>query len=185
MNLPKPLQNLINQLTKLPKIGPKAAQRLAFHILKNNQAEKLAHALENLSNLKICPICNGLICLCNTKKRKQNKLCLVQSDMDLLAIEKTNKYQGLYHNIGSELKPNLDKLEKRLKNNKQIKEIIIASDPTTEGDITALFIKRQLTQAGFKNLNFYRPARGLPTGADLEYADEKTLGDSISSKKKI
>lgn len=176
--LPKQIQNLIDEFANLPGIGPKAASRLAFWLLRH-PSPKLIMALKSLGSLKPCSICQSLICFCRTQKRDRTKICLVEDDLDLLAIEKTSSYDGLYHVIGSEMRPNLRPLLKRLKG---IKEIIIATNPTTEGETTALYIKR-----AFKNskIKITRLARGLPTGADLEYADETTLTSALEGRKEI
>lgn len=190
MTLPKKLKDFIDQLTNLPKTGPKSATRLAFWLLAHpKQISQLTTALKEITNIKPCSICGSLLCVCQDKKRDKSQFCLVQDELDILAIEKSGQFKGIYHKLGNEQKPNLEKLKKRLKKapkeNKKIKEIILAFDPTTEGDMTSLYIKRELKKAGFSDLIFTRPARGLPTGADLDFADSKTLQSALKQRTKL
>ena len=195
--LPQSLQKLINEFEKLPGIGPKTAQRLSFYLLKQKQEnlDSFGRALLDLKkNIVLCSQCQNLAetdpCpICRDPKRNKNILCVVEQPHDVIALEQTHIYKGLYHvlygaispinNIGPEnLK--IKELLARLQNNSEIKEIILATNPNLEGEATAMYLSKLIKPQGYK---ITRIARGLPTGADLEYADEITLTNALKGRK--
>lgn len=192
---PKSFKKLIDHFASLPSIGPKHAERLVLYLFKQDR-EKLANFAETINSLKTslssCKKCfnlsEGDLCeICKDKNRDQKKICVVEEPLDVIAIERTKKYDGLYHILGGVIEPGknggnslkLSELEKRVINEK-IEEIILATNPTTEGDATALYIARLLKPLNIKTT---RLARGLSTGGDIEYADEITLGSAILNRK--
>jgi len=191
---PKTFKKLIDHFASLPSVGPKMAERLVIYLFKQN-AEKLkdfAKTLDDLkTNLKYCQQCfnisEGEICsICADKSRDASLICVVEEPLDIFAIEKTKKFNGLYHVLGGVIEPvvNNDKLkigelEQRVRDN-SISEIILAMNPTTEGDATALYVARALKES---RIPVTRLARGLSTGGDIEYADELTLGSAILNRK--
>lgn len=199
---PPSIQNLIDQFSKLPGIGPKAAERLVFYLLNqpNQERELLASAIKELKEkINVCPVCFNLaedtLCsICQDPKRDRNKICVVENVLDIIPLEKTGQYNGLYHILGGVLSPtdgigpeklHISQLIQRVKTIQQKNqtnkiEIIIATNPTTEGDTTALYLLRILKPL---NIKITRLARGLPTGADLEYADEATLGSALAGRR--
>jgi recombination protein RecR len=195
--LPQSLQKLISEFEKLPGIGPKTASRLTFYLLKQNQEDlnSFGQALLNLKkNIKLCAQCQNLAetnpcSVCSDTKRNRNVICVVEQPHDVIALEQTHEYKGLYHvlygaispinNIGPEnLK--IKELLTRLQTSKEIKEIILATNPNLEGEATAMYISKLAKPLGLK---ITRIARGLPTGADLEYADEITLTNALKGRK--
>ncbi|MFH1611965.1 MAG: recombination mediator RecR [bacterium] len=198
--LPKTIQDLVDQLSKLPDIGPRAATRLAFFLINQEQYEldKLSFLIKNLKNeIKLCPQCfniasNGdkLCAICKDHKRNPEIVCLIENILNILPIERTKQYNGLYHVLGGLISPSnkigpdnlqIQELINRIKTNQpQIKEIIFALSPTTEGDTTTLYIERILNPLNIKTT---RLARGLSTGSDLNYADENTLTNAILGRR--
>jgi recombination protein RecR len=195
---PPTIKKLIELLSKFPGVGPRTATRFAFYLVKKEkkEVEELAKTILDLKEkIKLCKLCfkpfenKGEICeICHDKTRDRSLLCLVEKETDLEAIEKTKKYKGLYFILGGpvsaikkeELKKlRMDELEERVKN-REIKEIIIATNPTTEGEAIALYLERKLKNLGKK---ITRLGRGLPTGGELEYADEETLGAAFEGRK--
>lgn len=192
--LPEPIKNLIAQFSKLPEIGPRAATRLAFFMLNqpDDYLKDFARAIEELKQkTKICRNCFNLtsdtICaICSDPRRDQNTICVVEDILDIIPIERTKRYNGVYHILGGLIAPvegltpeklHIKELESRIKNLRQKNkdktvEIILAFNPTTEGDTTALYLQRALNPLGIK---ITRLGRGLSTGSDLEYTDETTL----------
>lgn len=185
----EPLQKAIEELSKLPSIGKKTAQRLALHLLKSSQAnvDSLITAIADLkSKIRFCKICFNISVeeeceICKSHKRDRTILCVVEDVSDVLAIEKTNEYNGLYHVLGGVLNPlaniNADSLHikellKRIEG-KEIKEVILALNPDAEGDATSLYLTKLLKEYPIK---LSRIARGLPIGGDLEFADSATIG---------
>lgn len=185
---PPSMNTLINELGKLPGIGPKTAQRLAFFILKSplEDAKKIAEAILKVKDsVRFCRICNNLsdseICgICSAPDRDKGTICIVERPNDVISIEKMGKFNGLYHVLLGALSPlegvgprdlKIDDLIKRAKKEK-IKELIIATDANTEGEATALYIIRLFKGSGIK---LTRIAFGIPVGANLEYADQPTL----------
>jgi recombination protein RecR len=192
---PKSFKKLIDHFSSLPSIGPKHAERLVLYLFKQDK-EKLRDFSETLKNLKTnlgsCKRCfnlsEGDLCeICKDQKRNQKTICVVEEPLDIIAIERTKKYDGIYHVLGGVIEPGkngnsnlrFDELEKRVSNEK-IEEVILATNPTTEGDATALYIARFLKPLNIKTT---RLARGLSTGGDIEYADEITLGSAILNRK--
>lgn len=195
--LPKSIEKLIVEFEKLPGIGPKTAARLTFYLLKQKQEEldNFGRLIQELKkNIVLCSQCQNLsetdpCSICKDPKRNHGIICVVEQPHDVIAIEQTHEYSGLYHvlygaispinNIGPEnLK--IKELLSRLKDNKNLKEIILATNPTLEGEATAMYIAKLLKPLGLK---ITRIARGLPTGTDLEYADEITLSNAIKGRK--
>jgi len=190
---PKSFQKLIDYFASLPSIGPKLAERLVLHLWKYDQ-EKINNFSQSLKDLKekirFCKQCfniseNDLCLICADKKRDQSVICVVEEPLDIIAIEKTKKFNGLYHVLGGTISAQnnndlkINELKNRLKNN-GVKEIIIATNPTTEGEATALYLARLIKPSNIKVTRF---ARGLPTGGDIEYADEATLSGAIEGRK--
>ena len=192
MILPEPLEILIEELNKLPSIGRKTAQRLALHLLKS-QKEDISNLVNSLipmrDNIKICSKCFNVSVddeceICKSPKRDNSVICVVEEVSDVIAIEKTNEFNGLYHVLGGVLSPlsgkdaaslKIDELVKRVSNS-NIKEIILALNPDTEGESTALYLAKILKRF---NIKITRIARGLPIGGDIEFADEATIGRAV------
>jgi len=192
---PKSFQKLINHFSSLPSIGPKLAERLVLYLWKQDQ-EKLDDFGERLKSLKksirFCQNCfniaeRDLCAICSDKKRDQSVICVVEEPLDIIALEKTRKFDGLYHVLGGSITTQnnsnlkISELKNRLKREK-IGEVIIATNPTTEGEATALYLARFIKPLHIK---ITRLARGLPTGGDIEYADEATLTGAIEGRKEI
>jgi recombination protein RecR len=202
MKLPRAVITLVEQLEKLPGIGPRSAQRLAFYLLHNPQSEldKYATAFADLKrNTKVCSVCKNIgevdPCeICSSNGRDQTKICVVEEPMDVLAIERSGGFDGLYHvlhgviqplhNIGPEQLYIRD-LITRLKSG-NISEIILATNPTMEGEATAMYIARLISDEGLsEKVVISRIGRGLPVGGDLEYADEVTLSRALEGRKSL
>ena len=195
MQIAEPLLIAIEELSKLPGIGKKTAQRLALHILKNEQAsvDKLVKAIADLKiKLHFCKRCFNIteddLCeICKSVKRDTTKICVVEEASDVIAIEKTNEYNGLYHVLGGVLSPlsgitaNDLKVKELLTRfeNENISEIILAINPDTEGETTALYLARLIKPL---NIKVTRIARGIPIGGDLEFADEATIGRAMLNR---
>jgi recombination protein RecR len=194
----KSVENLINEFKKLPGIGPKSARRIAFFLLKlsNEDILKLSRSIvEMKEKVKFCSQCYGLseedICyICRDGSRDIKKICIVEEASDVAIIEKTGEYKGLYHVLGGLLSPienigpaeiRVPMLLKRVKEN-NVDEVIIALNPTVEGESTAVYLKKMLQPLGIK---VTRIASGIPVGGDLEYADEITIGRAISERREI
>lgn len=195
---PKPLARLINEMSKLPGIGTKTAQRLSFYILslEDKEAEQLASAiLTAKKEMKYCSVCGNLTdedpcAICSDKSRKADTICVVESPKDVMAMERIREYNGLYHVLHGVISPmegigpediNLMSLLKRLQAN-DIKELIIATNPNIEGEATAMYIARLVKPSGIK---VSRIAHGIPVGGDLEYADEVTLLKAMEGRRKL
>jgi recombination protein RecR len=193
--IPGPVQNLIDAFSRLPGIGPKTASRLAFFLLKSPEAlsRELAEALESLqSETSNCQQCFNItlageqICeICASAERSSETICVVEEPLDVLAIERTSAYQGKYHVLLGVLSPiegigpdqiNIFPLLERLKNG-LTKEVIIATNPSMEGDATAQYLQQRIAPLGIK---VSRLARGLPVGGDIEYADQNTLQRALA-----
>ncbi|GAB3574632.1 recombination mediator RecR [Spirosoma luteolum] len=194
----KLIEDAVNEVSKLPGIGKKTALRLVLHLLKRDeeQTETLAQSLTAMrSGVQYCRKCHNLadndICsICASHKRDQSLICVVEDTRDVLAIENTAQYKGLYHVLGGIISPvegigpsdlQIDSLIERLKSTdgEPVREIILAISPTMEGDTTAFYLQKRLRPF---NLRISTIARGVPIGGDLEYADEVTLGRSILSR---
>ncbi len=196
--LPDSMRVLIDEFSKLPGIGPKSAQRLAFSILRkpDDEAKKLSDAIIKIKNsVKFCRSCNNLsdreLCdICDNKSRNRSLLCVVEKPSDVISIEKMGEFNGIYHVLLGALSPldgigprdlKIDELAKRIKKEK-IKEVIIATNPNTEGEATALYLIKLLKPLGVK---IYRIAHGIPVGSSLEYADQATLYKAFEEKKEV
>ena len=194
----KSIENLINEFRKLPGIGPKSAKRIVYFLLKvsSKDISRFAQTLIELKEkVKFCKICFNLseedICLiCNDKVRDQKKICIVEEVSDVAIIEGTGEYKGLYHVLGGLLSPienigpdeiRISELLERINSNK-VEEVIIALNPTVEGESTATYLKNIFKPFGIK---ITKLASGLPVGGDIEYADEITLGRAISDRKEL
>lgn len=195
---PKPLAKLINELSKLPGIGNKSAQRLAFHILalEDREAEQLAEAITYAKReMKYCSVCGNLTdedpcAICSDPSRHGDVICVVENPRDVMAMERIKEFNGLYHVLHGVISPmegigpediNLKSLIQRLQVN-DIKELIIATNPNIEGEATAMYIARLIKPAGIK---VTRIAHGIPVGGDLEYADEVTLLKSLEGRREL
>ena len=201
----KPIQTLINELQKLPSIGPKSAARLSYFLLRvpQERTQKLAEAILNLrKQTKICGICfnitgNSPCEICADSIRDHSVIMVVEESMDVVAIERTGKFNGVYHVLGGVINPpagigpeelRIGELLSRVAvetghaPSLQIKEIILATNLTMEGETTAMFTKNRISELGNKGIRVTRIARGLPTGGDIEYADQMTLIKSVEGR---
>lgn len=192
------LQDLIDSLGKLPGVGPKSAQRIAFWVLSADEQD-ITHLAEALTTVKekvhFCEICgniteNPVCAICTDARRDQSMICVVEQATDIPSLERTRMYRGLYHVLGGALDPingigpdqlRIAGLMQRLQNS-QVKEVIIATDPNTEGEATATYLARMLATLG---VPASRLASGLPVGGDLEYADEVTLGRALEGRRRL
>ncbi len=190
------IQKLIKIFTKFPTIGPRIASRFVFYLLKLSKEEidELINSISTLKEkVKLCSFCfksfegEGELCeICQNPQRDKTLLCIIEKETDLIPIEKTQKYQGRYFilggNIGKLKQEDIEKLRiKELKERvKDVKEVIIATNATTEGEATALYLERILKPL---NIKITRLGRGLPVGGELEYADEETLGSAFEGRK--
>ncbi len=194
--LPEPLERLVQELSRLPGIGPKTAQRLAFHLLRVDRvrAEALAAAIEDVkARIGYCERCyniaEGPLCaICASQRRDRSVLCVVESPFDVLAIERTSEYSGLYFVLHGVISPidgvgpeqiHVPQLLERVRE-EGIAEVIVATDADIEGEATALYLQRELQPLGAR---VTRPAHGLPVGGDLEYADELTLARAMAGRR--
>jgi recombination protein RecR len=190
------VQELIEELGRLPGVGPKSAQRIAFYLLQTEDdlAERLAKVLiEVKERVRFCDICGNVSeqerCnICRDVRRDQTLICVVEESKDVQAIERTREFRGLYHVLGGAISPiegigpdqlRIKELMARL-SNPDIKEVILATDPNLEGEATATYLSRMLSTMG---IPVTRLASGLPVGGDLEYADEVTLGRAFSGRR--
>jgi recombination protein RecR len=198
MRFPQAIQNLIDDLSEIPTVGPKTAQRYVFYLLKQPKEflAKIAGDLANLKkNLKICGSCLSVTeadpCpICADANRDSTMLCVIATQPEMLALETAKKYNGLYFLLGRNLRPqegisvektNIAKLETRLKQG-NIKEVILALSPTLEGETTSMYLAKILKPL---NIKITRLARGLPMGSDIEYADEITLNNALKNRNEI
>lgn len=198
MQIAQPLQIAIEELSKLPGIGKKTALRLAIYLLKteNESVERLVRSLRELkSKLRLCSRCFNLsedeLCqVCKSQKRDVSTICVVEEASDVIAIERTNEYNGLYHVIGGVLSPlsgigpdslKIKELIKRFAE-ENIKEVLLALNPDTEGETTTLYLAKIIKPFGIK---VTRIARGLPIGGDLEFADDATIGRALNSRTEV
>ncbi|UDY23723.1 recombination mediator RecR [Nocardioides sp. Kera G14] len=190
------VQDLIDELGRLPGVGPKSAQRIAFHLLQADphDVERLAQTLTEVKRrVKFCSLCFNVseedTCrICRDPRRDPSVLCVVEEYKDVVAIERTREFKGRYHVLGGAISPidgigpeqlHIRELMQRL-NDTTITEIILATDPNLEGEATATYLTRQLSPLG---LRVTRLASGLPVGGDLEYADEVTLGRAFAGRR--
>jgi recombination protein RecR len=194
----EPVARLIDELNKLPGIGPKSAARLAFYLLRSpkEQTQALAEAIIDMKErIVFCSVCFNITeedpcAICQNPSRDRSKICVVEEPLDVLALERTNDYKGLYHVLHGALNymegvtPEQLKIEELIKRAQQdeVDEVILATNATTEGDATAMLINRQLARLGVRTT---RIARGLPMGGDLEYADEVTLSRALEGRREM
>ncbi|MCU1449019.1 MAG: replication and repair protein RecR [Acidimicrobiales bacterium] len=193
-----PVQELIDQLGRLPGVGPKSAQRIAFYLLKlsKEDAERLAEAIvEVKARISFCRRCwnvsEGELCeLCRDERRDPAIVCVVEEPRDIVAVEKTQEYRGLYHVLQGAISPieGIGPEQLRVKellarvDTEGIKEVILCTNPNLEGEATAMYLARLLKPLG---LSVTRIASGLPVGGDLEYADELTLGRALEGRREV
>ena len=193
-----PIQDLITELSNLPGIGPKGAQRIAFYLLdaETEEVQSLAQAIIRAKEVvKFCQMCFNAtedeVCrICRDERRDRTKICVVEESKDIMAIERTREFRGLYHVLGGAISPidnrgpedlHIRELVKRLED-ETITEIILATNPNTEGEVTATYLSRLLGHLG---IQISRLASGLPVGGDLEYADEITLGRAFEGRRTV
>jgi len=193
-----PMARLIEELSKLPGIGPKSAQRLAYHLLRvpEDQARDLAAAITEMkARSTLCAVCQNITetspcALCRDVGRDSTKICVVAEPLDLLALERARGYRGLYHVLHGVISPmdgigpeqlKVRELLMRLQDG-GVQEVIMATNPTVEGEATAMYLHRLIAPLGIK---VTRLARGLPAGADLEYADEVTLSRAMENRQEV
>lgn len=197
-----PIQDLIDEFAKLPGIGPKSAQRVAFHLLKasNDEAKRLADSIAIVKEkVRLCERCFNVsdqeLCeYCRDTRRDQSVICVVQEPPDIVAVERTREFRGLYHVLQGAISPiegigpddlRIRELVIRITNppgGDRIEEVIVATNPNTDGEVTAMYLARALGPAGIK---VTRLASGLPVGGDLEYADEVTLGRALEGRRDV
>lgn len=194
-----PVQDLIDELGRLPGIGPKSAQRIAFWLLDQpaEDVEKLAAALTEVkAQVHLCEICFNVtdqeVCrVCRDARRDRSAICVVEESKDVVAIERTREFHGTYHVLGGAISPiagrgpgdlHIAELVRRL-SDETVTEVILATNPTLEGEATATYLTRLLGQT--PGIQITRLASGLPVGADLEYADEVTLGRAFSGRRYV
>ena len=190
------VQELIDELGRLPGVGPKSAQRIAFYLVSSDddQAQKLAQVLSEVKErVRFCEICGNVTeeakCnICRDARRNRTAICVVEESKDVQAIERTREFRGLYHVLGGAISPiegigpdqlRIKELMTRL-SDPDIQEVIIATDPNLEGEATATYLTRMLSPLG---ITVSRLASGLPVGGDLEYADEVTLGRAFEGRR--
>jgi len=198
MQLPEPLERLISELSRLPGVGPKTAQRLAFHLLRadRERVERLAEVLVDLnSRLGYCSRCfniaEGPLCVvCASGRRDSTVICVVEAPLDVLAVERTGEYRGLFHVLHGVLSPidnigaediHIPELLARLVGG-EVVEVIVATNSDIEGEATAAYLHRVISPLG---VTVTRPAHGLPFGGDLEYADELSLARALSGRRSL
>ena len=198
MQLPEPLERLIAELSRLPGVGPKTAQRLAFHLLRadRERVERLAEVLVDLKlRLGYCSRCfniaEGPLCVvCASGRRDPTVICVVEAPLDVLAVERTGEYRGLFHVLHGVLSPidnigaediHIPELLARLADG-EVREVIVATNPDIEGEATAAYLHRVIAPLG---VTVTRPAHGLPFGGDLEYADELPLARAMSGRRSL
>ena len=194
----EPMTRLIDELKKLPGIGSKSAQRLAFHILRSSDddAQALAAAVRDVkASLRLCSVCNNITdvdpCVyCSSATRNQRQVCVVEEPTNIASVEKTKHFNGVYHVLHGSISPlhgvgpeqlRIGNLLRRVVND-QIDEVIIATNPTVEGEATATYLSQQLRRPGLK---ITRIAMGIPVGSDIEYADEVTMLKAMEGRREL
>lgn len=192
------VQDLIDEFGRLPGIGPKSAQRIAFHILQTQSFDvsRLAELLTQVrERVRFCEVCGNITesercSICSDPRRDQSLICVVEESKDVVAIERTRQFRGLYHVLGGAISPidgigpddlSIPALMRRI-GDAEIKEVILATDPNLEGEATAAYLSRLLTAI---EVPVSRLASGLPVGGDLEFADEVTLGRAFEGRRKV
>ena len=194
----EPMARLIDELKKLPGVGSKSAQRLAFHILRSSEddADALATAIHDVkASLRLCSVCNNITDVdpctyCSSATRNQRLICVVEEPTNIASVEKTRHYNGVYHVLHGSISPihgvgpeqlRISNLMKRVDDG-QADEIILATNPTVEGEATATYLSGQLRRAGLK---VTRIATGIPAGSDIEYADEITMLKAMEGRREL
>jgi len=194
----EPISRLIEEFNKLPGIGPKSAKRMAYHLLRSpdEEAKALAEAILTLKEkIKLCSVCfDNTDCdpcrVCQDKERDHSKICVVEKPSDILPLEQTGKYNGVYHVLHGTISPTegvgpeelkIKELLARLKDG-SVTEVIVATNPNVESETMAMYLQRIITPLGFR---VTRLARGLPFGAELEYADDLTLGQALENRREF
>src|ERR1700687_4989127 len=197
MSLPDPLVRLIEELQRLPGIGPKGAQRLAFHILRTPRetTDRLVDAVRDVKErVTYCSVCNNITdvdpcAFCSNDTRDRSIICVVEEPQNVTAVEKTREFKGLYHVLMGALSPlegigpddlKIKSLLARIGNG--VAEVILATNPTVEGEATAIYLARQLKPLGVR---VTRIAMGVPVGSDLEYADEITMQKALEGRREV
>jgi len=197
-NVAEPISRLIEELNKLPGIGPKSAKRLAYHLLRSSddEAKALAEAILTIKEkIKLCSVCfDSTDCdpcrICQDKERDHSKICVVEKPSDILPLEQTGRYDGVYHVLHGTISPTqgigpedlkVKELLARLKDD-SVTEIIVATNPNVESETMAMYLQRLITPLGIR---VTRLARGLPFGAELEYADDLTLGQALENRREF
>ncbi|MGQ9493255.1 MAG: recombination mediator RecR [Anaerolineae bacterium] len=195
---PKPVMRLIEEFSRLPGIGPKTASRLTYFLLRApaEQAQSLSEAIRQVKERTVlCSVCFNIAesspcSICSSPDRDQSQICVVEEPLDVLAIERTRQYQGLYHVLHGAISPvegigpeelKIRELVQRVRNG-GVHEVLLATNPNLEGEATAMYIARQILPLGVR---VTRLARGLPIGGDLEYADEVTLAQALEGRREI
>lgn len=193
------IEELTGELARLPGIGRKTAQRLTYHLLKRpaEEVRRLARAIEAVADrVRACSRCGNLsesdpCAYCTNPRRDQSILCVVEEASDIEAIERTGQYRGLYHVLGGRLSPldgigpaelSIASLMERLGNGEIVREVIVATNPSVEGEATALYLQKVIRPLGVR---VTRLARGLPVGGDLEYADGVTIAEALSGRREL
>ena len=196
-----PVQRLVSELSKLPGVGNRTAQRLAFHILRasGEDAAALADAIREVKErIGLCELCFNLTdearCrICQDPRREQELICVVEEPSDVIPMERTHEYHGVYHVLGGALSPidgvdaedlKIAELLARVAGAASVREVVLATNPTTTGEATALHIAEQLRERA-PEVKVTRLASGLPVGSDLEYADEVTLGKAFAGRRAV
>lgn len=204
MKIAKPIQDTIDSLSKLPGIGPKTAQRLAFYLLRvpQTELETFGNSLINLKkDTQMCGACKNITqndpCnICSDEQRDYNRILVVEDVLDILAIEKSGKYNGMYHVLHGSINPLenigpdeifIDDLITRIKNanGKPLKEVIIATNPTMEGEATAMYISKKVKELKSERVKVTRLGMGIPTGSFIEFADEMTITQSLEGRREL
>jgi recombination protein RecR len=198
MHYAKPLARLVSEFEKLPGIGPKSAQRLAFHVLRVSEEEAMSFAEAVLAvkrEIRLCPNCfnytdSELCDVCSDAKRDQSLICVVAEPRDVVAMEKTNEFRGIYHVLGGVISP-MDGIEPEMLRihellarigEGQAKEVVLATNPTIEGDTTAMYLAGILKPLG---VSVTRIAHGMPVGGDMDYADQATLIQAMKWRREM
>ncbi len=201
--LPRSIERLIESFQKLPGIGPKTAQRLTFYLLHvpQTQLDAFSESVKNLKTATVyCSKCFNVgesdpCVVCASLDRDENTICVVENPIDILSLERTGKYKGVYHVLHGVISPlnnigpdeiKIAELIQRIKKNNQIEEIILATNSNIEGEATSMYIVREiksLPPAGGSKVKITRLAQGMPVGGDLEYADDMTLGHALSGRR--
>lgn len=197
----KPVQKVIDAFEALPGIGPKTAARLAYYLLHipQERLERFALALSRLRlDTKVCRICFNIgeseLCpICEDQRRDKGTICVVEQPLDLLAFEKVDGYEGVYHVLGGSIDPlsnigpdelHIGELLNRLEGN-EVKELILATNPSMEGEATAMYIQQKIKNSKIQDIKVTRIGRGLPTGGEVEYADGLTLSRALEGRREM